>query len=720
MRMRYLTAAICAAGLLVSGAPALAQTAPLATEIREIDVNSGPLAAPAGAPGAQVVFSEIIAVDGAPWLRLKFDEVRLPGSERDGTAAYLRITSFLDGGVQTMNQRHIAEWRGTSAYFNGDAVLLEILAYAGTGDSSVSMTEIMVGADLPGGADSICGPTDDRLPSSDPRAARLLPVGCTGWLINDCGHCFLTAGHCATSPTSFTVVQFNVPLSTSGGGLVHPGPEDQYAPDTTSLQSNGGQGTGDDWAYFGVFPNSTTGMSAYEKQGDAFDIPDVAPPVQTPPQPIRITGYGTTGTGVPREWNQVQKTHVGPYFLHAGTLLQYQTDTTGGNSGSPVIDDSTGMAIGIHTHAGCSDTRGNQGTAIEHPGLQAALAAPRGVCCLTPPLLEFAFPTGRPDFITPGLPTVFDVEVIEAGGVADPASGMLHVSIDGGPFIPTPMIEVTPRNYEATLPAVDCGQTVEYYVSATADGGQMRTSPEDAPDERYSTTVATGVNIIADLDFESAPGWTVQNIDLLDGQWELGDPVDFGRGDPSADYDGSGRCYLTDNDAATSNSDVDGGPTRLLSPVYDLSGLAGASISYARWFTNDTGDDQLTVEVSDNGGASWTLVESVGDSADWVVADHQVNQFVSMTSQFRVRFSATDNPNNSITEGGIDAFKLRSVECVTCRADLTGDGSLDIFDFLEFQNLFGAGDLTADFTGDGALDIFDFLAFQNEFAAGCP
>jgi hypothetical protein len=55
-----------------------------------------------------------------------------------------------------------------------------------------------------------------------------------------------------------------------------------------------------------------------------------------------------------------------------------------------------------------------------------------------------------------------------------------------------------------------------------------------------------------------------------------------------------------------------------------------------------------------------------------------------------------------------------------CAADLTGDGLLDIFDFLEFQNLFGLGDLRADFTGDGILDLFDFLEFQNEFGRGCP
>ena len=54
-----------------------------------------------------------------------------------------------------------------------------------------------------------------------------------------------------------------------------------------------------------------------------------------------------------------------------------------------------------------------------------------------------------------------------------------------------------------------------------------------------------------------------------------------------------------------------------------------------------------------------------------------------------------------------------------CRVDLDGDGSLTIFDFLAFQNLFDAGDPLADFDGDSSLTIFDFLAFQNEFDAGC-
>jgi hypothetical protein len=60
-----------------------------------------------------------------------------------------------------------------------------------------------------------------------------------------------------------------------------------------------------------------------------------------------------------------------------------------------------------------------------------------------------------------------------------------------------------------------------------------------------------------------------------------------------------------------------------------------------------------------------------------------------------------------------------------CDYDLsTGPNVCDIFDFLEFQNLFAALDICAcdkDLsTGPNVCDIFDFLAFQNEFAGGCP
>ena len=55
-----------------------------------------------------------------------------------------------------------------------------------------------------------------------------------------------------------------------------------------------------------------------------------------------------------------------------------------------------------------------------------------------------------------------------------------------------------------------------------------------------------------------------------------------------------------------------------------------------------------------------------------------------------------------------------------CAADFNGDGSLDILDFVAFQDAFTLGDAGADCDGSGTLDILDFVCFQNLFQAGCP
>jgi hypothetical protein len=54
-----------------------------------------------------------------------------------------------------------------------------------------------------------------------------------------------------------------------------------------------------------------------------------------------------------------------------------------------------------------------------------------------------------------------------------------------------------------------------------------------------------------------------------------------------------------------------------------------------------------------------------------------------------------------------------------CYPDFTGDGTLDLFDFLAYVNAFNAGDPGAECNGDGSLDLFDFLCFVNAFNAGC-
>jgi len=375
---RSVVAALTVLGVLPT--TLLAQPAPVQSEIVRTAIDSGWVAN--NGHEAAVIWSAEVGADAAPWLRLAFDEVVLSGDPAGGTGSILRITSVLDGHQHRMNAVHVGQWGHTSAYMNGDTVLVEIYAQPGTGANRVVISEFTAGVGGPvASPETICGSTDDRMPSDDPRSCRLLPPGCSAWLYNDpegCGNSFGTAGHCTRTNM---VAQFNVPFSTGSGGLVNPPPEDQYPVEPGSIQSTGLGGNQNDAAIFRTFANSNTGLTPAEAQGgDVYTLVTDLPNVQVGDL-IRITGYGTTGSGVPRSWNQIQKTHVGPFAGVSGLALTYVTDTTGGNSGSPIILESTGEVIGVHGYGGCTSTSGsNSGTAVTNPAWQNFRANPQGTC----------------------------------------------------------------------------------------------------------------------------------------------------------------------------------------------------------------------------------------------------------------------------------------------------------------------------------------------------
>ena len=86
---------------------------------------------------------------------------------------------------------------------------------------------------------------------------------------------------------------------------------------------------------------------------------------------------------------------MGPFVNSSGTTVGYVTDTQGGNSGSPVIWEQTGDAVGIHTHGGCSSTGGNNwGTGANHSALQNAISSPKGVCASGNSIFSDGFESG--------------------------------------------------------------------------------------------------------------------------------------------------------------------------------------------------------------------------------------------------------------------------------------------------------------------------------------
>lgn len=358
MRCSFSLSALAFAGLLATSA-AFAAEAPLRYEVRPYAYQSPPPAARA-APGA-ILASTVVRADGAPWLRLEF------GSTQLGPGAVLRLTSLLDGRQQHLTAEALRQWQGTSAYFNGDAVRVELLAGAEPARDRFALRSVLVGMAQATAVEpeSQCGGSDDRVPSSAPDRARLLDVGCTANLVGDA--CFITAGHCLSSSRYVDVVEFNVPTSSANGSLNHPGPEDQYVP--TSSRDYTDAGIGNDWGVFTVAANTETGLTPYQAQGSKLDFANGVPSVG---DLAEIIGYGVDDGSA----NQTQQYGAGPITTVTGTSLSYQADTEGGNSGSAVLVD--GQVVGIHTHGGCSTSGGsgaNSGTLYTHPDLQAALGA---------------------------------------------------------------------------------------------------------------------------------------------------------------------------------------------------------------------------------------------------------------------------------------------------------------------------------------------------------
>lgn len=319
-------------------------------------------------------FSQTVRIANAAWLQLRFGDYQL------GERSSVIITSLKDGHSQRLDSSSMRLWQSSSAFFNGDAVSISLYVAAGEREIFVSLTELTVGDFVSGSAQSsqspqtICGATDERVASSDPRVGRIVPVGCTGWIVSS--GAYLTAGHCVGS--NLQTLQFNVPASDPDGTINHPPPQHQYLINQSAVQFVDG-GIGNDWAVFGCAPNSNTNLLPAQAQAAFFRMSrDFSPPT------IRITGYGVDGPapnfGAPPPYNadsQTQQTHAGANLGEVNeSYFLYRANSQGGNSGGPIIADGTTLTLGIHTNGGCTSSGGsNSGTSFENDSLENAISA---------------------------------------------------------------------------------------------------------------------------------------------------------------------------------------------------------------------------------------------------------------------------------------------------------------------------------------------------------
>ncbi|MEW5796667.1 MAG: M4 family metallopeptidase [Candidatus Zixiibacteriota bacterium] len=335
------------------------------------------------------------------------------------------------------------------------------------------------------------------------------------------------------------------------------------------------------------------------------------------------------------------------------------------------------------------------------------------------PYLVFTYPNGKPSLLTPGQPATFEVIVgATFDGSVLSGSGGIYYRINGGTIQSAPMTELGPGHFEATLPAVYCGQRLEYMVEAFETTQGQFLDPGQL--QWFLAEPGTDQTTLFEDDFETNKGW------VADAGWARGTPTggggEYGGPDPSSAY--SGTNVFGFNLAGDYDNNM---PARhLTSPAIDCSSLTNVHINFQRWLgVEQPIYDRASISVSTDGLAWTTVWENPTEIADfaWTFMDVNISAVASGEPLVYVRF--TMGP----TDGGwrfcgwnIDDFRVTAYQCVG-GADSDVDGIPDDLDNCPSLANPGQEDSDGDTVGDlcdqcaGFDDLAD--ADSDQIADGC-
>ncbi|MEM1448039.1 MAG: S8 family serine peptidase [Planctomycetota bacterium] len=331
------------------------------------------------------------------------------------------------------------------------------------------------------------------------------------------------------------------------------------------------------------------------------------------------------------------------------------------------------------------------------------------------PTVSISYPNGRPDEIDPAGVDTLDVLVEPGNGAVQPTGALLWVDRGAG-FAAEPVAFLGNDTFRGTFPPADCPQVVEYYFEFNLVGGGTITSPSAGDFAPFETLSIARTSLQFD-DLEVAGGWTVgaPGDNATTGVWEYGDPIGTSAQPENDNTPGGTNCFFTGNGTpggSIGENDVDGGSTTLFSPVLDLSLFPDPYVSYFRWYVNNGNsvvDDRFVVDISNDGGATWTNVETLGPNgvpSGWNRFSFRLRDVVAPTDAVQLRFVASDLGNGSIVEAAVDDLEVFD-QC---------PGTCGIANYCESSpNSTGAA-ATIGATGSTSIAANDLTLF----AASCP
>ena len=314
----------------------------------------------------------------------------------------------------------------------------------------------------------------------------------------------------------------------------------------------------------------------------------------------------------------------------------------------------------------------------------------------------FQYPNGIPDLIGSS-GTVIRVEI---QGIETSAVTMEYQFESGAAGVAVGIPSEVVGQFDVRFPGSNqCPDEVVFDVIAENLVGETLVDPNGP----FEAMVADDLLVMESEDGESDDGWSfsLRSDDASTGIWvrRVPGPDDvFG---PMSGWADGGGCFMT----GTGDGDLDSGVTTLESPPLDPLGMIRPTIRYQRWLQSENviaSEDRFEVEMSHDGGTTWSLVELVTyGTSEWIEVDLPLSG-PSAASPVRLRFSARDLGEDSTVVAAVDQLELLDWGCAgVLPGDLDNDGQVDGRDFGIFLASWGESDSPADFNFDGMVDGID-------------
>jgi subtilisin family serine protease len=320
-------------------------------------------------------------------------------------------------------------------------------------------------------------------------------------------------------------------------------------------------------------------------------------------------------------------------------------------------------------------------------------------------------PGGAPAMIEPGVPTVFDVTIIEGNEPVVPGSAMLMYRFGTEPFAAVPLTHLGGQHYEAILPAAACGSDPMFYLVAEGVEGTVRTNPPNAPQHVHAPKVGS-IQFAATIDHSFDAGlpdgwtmtglWNVTNVCVAEGEC----PNEYW-----AYYGNPSTCRYETGFSRNFGSMTS---TPILVPQPQDSSGVTLSFCYNLITEPNFAYDKAIFRINGQN------IKQFHDSHEWTTFTHDMTGYAGQYVTLEWHFDTVDGLTNYFRGWQVDQIRIAAKQFV-CEdpsgipGDLNGDGVVNVADMLLMFDQWGPcadcspSQCPADLNGDCSVGISDLL-----------